>query len=387
MKILLVHNNYGKYSGEEAVVDKMAAMLSAHGHEVMFYRRTTEGVRESASGKIAGFLSGIYSLSGVRGMREVLRRECPDVVNVHNLYPFISPAALFECKKAGIPVVMTIHNFRLICPTGLFMRDGMPCETCLERGNEWSCVRYNCEHSRLKSLGYTLRNVYARWTGAYRKNVDVFACITDFQRQKLIAAGYDAQKIRVIPNSMDAPESYQSMIGGYVAYIGRLSYEKGYDLLVEVARRNPTIQFRFAGAKREQADIEIPENVRFMGYLQKGELADFIRQSRFVVMPSRCYEGFPMAILEAACYGKPTIGPAHGGFTEIIGRGESAIGKLFDPNNLDDLERQIVSLWNSPEEIVRLGQMAFDKLQRKYSSEVIYNKWDDLFQELVNNKL
>ncbi len=383
MKILLVHNNYGKYSGEEAVVDKMAAMLSAHGHEVVFYRRTTEGVRESASGKITGFLSGIYSPSGVRGMREVLRRERPDVVNVHNLYPFISPAALFECRKAGIPVVMTIHNFRLICPTGLFMRDGMPCETCLERGGEWSCVRYNCEHSRLKSLGYTLRNVYARWTGAYRKNVDVFACITDFQRRKLIAAGYDAQKIRVIPNSMDAPESYQPMIGDYVAYIGRLSYEKGYDLLVEVARRNPTIQFRFAGAKREQTDIEIPENVRFMGYLQKGELADFIRQSRFVVMSSRCYEGFPMAILEAACYGKPTIGPAHGGFTEIIGQGESAIGELFEPNNLDDLERKIVSLWNNFDRIASLGKNAFEKLQQEYSSEVVYNKWNDLFQRIT----
>lgn len=383
MKILLVHNNYGKYSGEEAVVDKMAAMLSTHGHEVAFYRRTTEGVRESAGGKVAGFLSGIYSPSGVRGMREVLRQERPDVVNVHNLYPFISPAALFECKKAGVPVVMTIHNFRLICPTGLFMRDGMPCETCLERGNEWSCVRYNCEHSRLKSLGYTLRNVYARWTGAYQKNVDAYACITDFQRQKLIAAGYDAQKIRVIPNSVDASVSYESTEGAYVAYIGRLSYEKGYDLLVEVARRNPTIQFRFAGAKREQTDIEIPDNVQFMGYLQKAELADFIHQARFVVMPSRCYEGFPMAILEAACYGKPTIGPAHGGFTEIIGRGDSAIGKLFEPNNLDDLERQIVSLWNNADEIAWLGQMAFDKLQREYSSEVIYKKWDRLFQELI----
>ena len=383
MKILLVHNNYGKYSGEEAVVDKMAAMLSAHGHEVAFYRRTTEGVRESAAGKIAGFLSGIYSPSGVRGMREALRRKRPDVVNVHNLYPFISPAALFECRKAGVPVVMTIHNFRLICPTGLFMRDGMPCETCLERGNEWSCVRYNCECSRLKSLGYTLRNVYARWTGAYRKNVDAFACITDFQRQKLIAAGYDAKKITVIPNSIDAPASYQQSIGNYVAYIGRLSFEKGYDLLVEVARRNPSIQIRFAGAKREQTDIKIPENVQFMGYLQDGELANFIRQSRFVVMPSRCYEGFPMAILEAACYGKPTIGPAHGGFTEIIGRGDSSIGKLFEPNNLDDLERQIVALWNAPDEITQLGQKAFEKLQREYSSEVIYKKWDSLFQGLV----
>lgn len=387
MKILLVHNNYGKYSGEEAVVDKMAAMLSAHGHEVAFYRRTTEGVRESAAGKIAGFLSGIYSPSGVRGMREALRRKRPDVVNVHNLYPFISPAALFECRKAGVPVVMTIHNFRLICPTGLFMRDGMPCETCLERGNEWSCVRYNCECSRLKSLGYTLRNVYARWTGAYRKNVDAFACITDFQRQKLIAAGYDAKKITVIPNSIDAPASYQQSIGNYVAYIGRLSFEKGYDLLVEVARRNPSIQVRFAGAKREQTDIKIPENVQFMGYLQDGELADFIRQSRFVVMPSRCYEGFPMAILEAACYGKPTIGPAHGGFTEIIGRGDSSIGKLFEPNNLDDLERQIVALWNAPDEITQLGQKAFEKLQREYSSEAIYKKWDSLFQRLIDNKL
>ena len=111
MKILIVHNNYGKYSGEEAVVDKMADMLTSHGHEVAFYRRTTEGVRESAVGKIKGFLSGIYSSSGVRGMRDALRRERPDIVSVHNLYPFISPAALFECKKAGVPIVMTIHNY------------------------------------------------------------------------------------------------------------------------------------------------------------------------------------------------------------------------------------------------------------------------------------
>ena len=387
MKILIVHNNYGKYSGEEAVVDKMADMLASHGHEVAFYRRTTEGVRESATGKIKGFLSGIYSPSGVRGMQEALRRERPDVVNVHNLYPFISPAALFECKKVGVPIVMTIHNFRLICPTGLFMRNGMSCERCLEQGNEWSCVRYNCECSRLKSLGYALRNVFARWTGAYRKNVDAFACITDFQRQKLIAAGYDVEKITVIPNGIDVSESYSPTLGAYVAYIGRLSFEKGFDLLVEVARRNPSIQFRFAGAKREQAEMEIPENVQFMGYLQKEELADFIRQTRFVVMPSRCYEGFPMAILEAACYGKPTIGPAHGGFTEIIGRGDGAIGKLFEPNNLDDLERQVVALWNCPDEIARLGQRAFDKLQHEYSSEVIYKKWDSLFRKLTDKQL
>ena len=101
-----------------------------------------------------------------------MRKEKPDIINVHNLYPFISPAALIECKKAGIPVVMTVHNFRLICPTGLFMRNGKPCEQCLDRKNEWSCIKYNCEHSIFKSIGYTLRKVYARWTKPYQKNED-----------------------------------------------------------------------------------------------------------------------------------------------------------------------------------------------------------------------
>lgn len=386
MKILLVHNNYGKYSGEEAVVDKMAAMLKAHGHEVCFYRLTSEGSRESLGGKVKGFLYGIYSPQGVRGLRKALQQERPDIVNVHNLYPFISPAALFECKNAGIPVVMTVHNFRLICPTGLFMRNGKPCETCLQKRNEWSCIRYNCEHSRLKSLGYALRNAVARWTGAYKKNVDRFACITDFQRKKLVEAGFEAPKIAVIPNSIEIPKSYSYTPGEYIAYIGRLSYEKGYDLLIEVARHHPNILFRFAGAQREQTNEPLPGNVEFTGYLQKQELERFIKHARMLVMPSRCYEGFPMSILEAAQYGKLTIGPNHGGFTEIIGEGETAIGRLFRPGDVDDLEKQVVDLWNRPQEIERLGQKAFEKLKREYSSEVVYGKWEQLFEDLLSKK-
>lgn len=281
MKILLVHNNYGKYSGEEAVVDKMSHIFSEHGHEVCFYRSTTEGSRESLFGKIKGFLYGIYSPVGVRGLRETLEREKPDIVNVHNLYPFISPAALFECKRMKIPIVMTVHNFRLICPTGLFMRNGKPCEVCLERGNEWGCIQYNCEHSYFKSVGYTLRNVYARWTGAYKNNVRTFACITEFQRKKLIEAGFDKNKIIVIPNSIDIPLKYETTFGSYVAYIGRLSYEKGYDLLVEIARKYPEIQFCFAGAKREDTNIAFPKNVQLMGYLKGKDFGAFYKKRPF----------------------------------------------------------------------------------------------------------
>ncbi len=386
MKILLVHNDYGKYSGEEAVVDRLAAMWAAHGHEVAQLRKSTAGSRESLTGKIHGFLAGLYCPSGVKAMREALQREKPDVVNVHNLYPFISPAALFECKKAGVPVVMTIHNFRLMCPTGLFMRDGLPCELCLEKGNELGCVRYNCEQSLLKSIGYAVRNAVARLNKSYSECVDRFACITDFQRRKLIEAGFKSDRITVIPNSMDAPESYTPSVGNYVAYIGRLSYEKGFDLLVEVAHQHPEIAFRFAGAQRSSTTIEISDNVTFMGYLHGKELNDFIQNARFVVMPSRCYEGFPMAILEAAQYGKPTIGPDHGGFTEIIGKGENAVGKLFTPNDITDLERQIVDLWPQPELVSDLGEKAFQKLQREYSTEVVYQKWNELAEELIQNR-
>ena len=366
----------------------MAVMLQNHGHEVAFYRETTEGVRDSLTGKINGFFCGLYSRRGVKGMREALEREKPDVVNVHNLYPFISPAALFECRKRGVPVVMTVHNYRLICPTGLFMRNGKPCEHCLKSGNEWGCIRYNCEHSLLKSIGYAARNAMARWSRAYRDCVDRFVCLTEFQRQKLIEAGFEAERITVIPNSVDVrcKKDEGKCDTSYVAYLGRLSYEKGYDLLFEVARRHPEIEFRFAGAVREKTTVAIPDNVKLMGYLKGQELEQFLQGCRSLVMPSRCYEGFPMAILEAAQYGKPAIGPNHGGFTEIIGQGNDAIGKLFEPGNVDDLERQVVDLWNDSLSCQQLGDKAFEKLKRAYSTEVVGGQWELLLEEVVNRK-
>lgn len=387
MKILIVHNNYGRYSGEEAVVDKTAEMLRRIGHEVTFFRMTSEGLRDTLAGNIRGFFCGMYSRQGVKGLKAALLKEKPDVVNVHNLYPFISPAALFECRKRGVPVVMTVHNFRLMCPTGLFMRDGLPCELCLYRGNEWSCLRHNCEQSAFRTVGFAARNAVARLTGAYRKCVTRFVCITEFQKRKLIEAGFEAERISVIPNSIELPtdrqgDSVPHNDGAYVAYLGRISHEKGCDLLCEVARRHPEMAFRFAGELRE--DMTMPElpNLKLMGYLKGEALEQFLEGCRFLILPSRCYEGFPMSILEAALYGKPSIGPDHGGFTEIIGKGEEAIGRLFEPGNVDDLERQVTTLWNAPYRCHELGAKAYAKLQSHYSTQVTQRQWAALLQEL-----
>lgn len=384
MKVLIVHNDYGKYSGEEAVVDKMAAMLPTIGYEVAQLRMTTADARESLMGKIRGFVSGIYCPGGVKAMREAIRRESPDVVNVHNLYPFISPAALRECRKAGIPVVMTVHNFRIMCPTGLFMRDNSPCEVCLERGDEWACVKYNCEHSRLKSIGYAVRNAVARTGRYYRDCVDMFACITDFQRRKLIQAGFPPEKIVVIPNSMDVPPLTDCEAGNYVAYSGRISREKGVDMIIEAARRHPDIPFKLAGAVRDTDLVaDLPSNVELTGYLSGEKLRDFYANARFFVMASRWYEGFPMTILEAARFAKPMVAPDHGGFTEIIGRGEDAIGMLVSPGNSDSLSDAIYELWRSSSKTQQLGRKAYDKLKHTYSIDVVSAQWSKLLDKIT----
>lgn len=385
MKVLLVHNNYGKYSGEEAVVDKMVTMLSGLGHEVTQLRMSTEGLRESAVGKVKGFVAGIYSPDGVKAMREALQREKPDVVNVHNLYPFISPAALRECKRVGVSVIMTVHNFRLICPTGLFMRNGGPCEYCLEKGNEWGCVKFNCENSILKSIGYAARNAVARLKRHYIECVDKFACITDFQRRKLIEAGFPAEKVTLIPNSVDVTEESMPPIGDYVAFCGRLSREKGIDLIIDVARRHPEIPFKLAGECREAELVEnLPSNVELVGYKTGKELTEFYRNARFMVMASRWYEGFPMSILESAQHHKAVIGPDHGGFTEIIGKGEDAIGMLFEPGNGDALDAAVNRLWNDENLTIELGQKAHLKLISQYSTEVIAQKWNELIYNVIH---
>ena len=376
MKILLVHNNYGTYSGEEAVVDRQIALFQEMGHQVIVYRKTTEGLRGTFWGNVKGFLTAFYSWSSIRDIKQILKDNRPDVAVVHNLYPYISPAVLKPIKRAGVSILMTIHNYRLICPTGLFMRDCKPCELCLEKGNEWSCIRYNCEHSYLKSIGYAGRNWYARKTKAYIDHVDKYVCITGFQKQKLIEAGFDKNKITVIPNFIDFSFGSNDIQGDYVAYIGRLSYEKGYDLLIEAAKENPEIPFYFAGAKRDDIVANLPQNVQLVGHLNKEQLAEFIKKSRFVVMPSRCYEGFPIAILEAASYCKPTIGPAHAGFLEIID--ENKTGLLFDPGNIENLVQKIQYLWEDETICRQMGEQAFQKLKTHYLFENIKQEWGKL---------
>lgn len=391
MKILLVHNDYGKYSGEEAVVDRMIADRRKAGYEIETLRRTSKFSRDNFWGRVHGFFAGIWSISGRHMMREALRTFRPDIVHIHNLYPFISPAVLPLCRKAGVKVIMTVHNYRLMCPTGLFLRDGKPCENCLHNGNERDCIRYNCENDRFRSLGYALRNMVARRTRAYLDNVDFFCCLTGFQRQKMIEAGFDAGRIKVFPNYVkyekaESPNEVTEAWGKkFVGYVGRLSNEKGVDMVVEVARRHPEIEFRMAGRLRENMDLDIPSNVRLLGQISPALLARFYEKAAFIVMPSRCYEGFPMVMLEASSHRRCCIAPNHGAFPDLMTDKDNneLCGILFDALDVDDLEKKVVELWNDEAKCKRLGNMAEANCRKRFLKRNVNMAWDAFLKDLI----
>ncbi len=321
-------------------------------------------------------------------MRQALHTFSPDLVHIHNLYPFISPSILPLCKRYGVPVVMTVHNYRLICPTGLFLRDGKPCENCLVNGNERDCIRYNCEQNWFRSIAYTLRNWVARHTKAYLDNVDYFCCLTEFQKEKLIAAGYPIERIRVFPNVVEDVATDEELFDdtqSYVAYVGRHDLSKGDDLLLQIAARHPDISFRFAGIAPEEVAALTTDNITLCGKLDHEQLRHFYRQARFIVIPSRCYEGFPIVLLESFAHGKCCIVPAHGPFPSLIRDSESGQdgGILFRPLDMDDLEQKIIVLWNRPDESKRLGLMARQMAEKRFQRDAVNASWNQFIEQVI----
>ena len=188
------------------------------------------------------------------------KRENPDLVLVQNLFPLFSPSVLIACKKANVPVVMRCPNYRLVCPNGLFLSHGTLCERC-EGGKEYWCILKNCEKNIFKSIGYALRGFVARQFSLFKDNVDVFMVLTEFAKNKLIQNGFSPKKVKVISGLADTDRfnpGFNRNSGGYVGFAGRVSPEKGVDLLVEAANRLPEIPFKVAGNFDRGLDL-VPE--------------------------------------------------------------------------------------------------------------------------------
>ena len=383
VRTVVVHNAYGSFSGEEAVVEGTKRLLRDKGHDVVEFARSSAEIGQMSLGKLRAFFSGVYSGSARRRMRELLTETRPDLVHVHNVYPLISPSVLVECRRAGVPVVMTVHNYRLVCPNGLHMVNGQVCERCCG-GREYWCILRNCTGEFLKSVGYALRNWVARKWRLFLDNVTLYAALTEFQRQRLIAAGFPRDRIQVIPN-MAAPikADPETGLGHYVGYVGRISPEKGLPLLMAAARNCLDVVFKAAGTYERMPNLpqQAPANFEFLGHLNAEALAEFYRACRIVVLPSTWFEGFPMVLAEAMLRGKPIVCSRIGGLPEIVDDGVT--GLLFEPGNVEELAEKVRCLWDSPDLCRQMGEAGRQKALREYSPDRYYERLMALYQRAI----
>jgi len=377
MRVCIVHNSYARPSGEEVVVDNTRHLLEDRGHHVTLLSRSSAEIEHMRLGRTRAAFSGIYSRSSRRAMRRLIEEQRPDVVHVHNLYPLISPSVLVECRRAGVPVVMTVHNYRLVCPNGLHLaRNGTSrgevCERCLG-GREYWCVLRNCEGDLLKSVAYAVRTAVARKWRLFLDGITLFAALSDFQRERLIAAGFPAERIVVMPN-MVCLDGTEPPLGEYVAYAGRVSPEKGIETLVAAAARCPDIPFKIAGSPDRMPHLarEAPANVAFVGHLEGSNLNAFYRHSRVVVLPSRCLETFGLPLAEAMSHGKPVVASRIGGLPSIVDDGVT--GLLAEPGNVSELAEKIRALWERPELCRAMGEAGRVKALSEHSPERFYGR-------------
>jgi glycosyltransferase involved in cell wall biosynthesis len=385
MKILVVHNEYGRFSGEEAVVDAQCRLLVDRGHQVERFTRGSDEIPKMWLGETRAFFSGIYSHESARQMQRRLQTNRPDIVHVHNVYPLISPSVLGVCRQAGVPVAMTVHNYRLVCPNGLHLSHGAVCERC-SGGREYWCVLRNCEGNLCKSIGYAARNYVARSLGLFIDNVGIFMVLTEFNRRRLIAAGYSENRIVVLPNMVfGSVDGGRDSFGDYVGYAGRISPEKGTALLVEGARRSPAIPFQAAGSYDRMPDqvARAPSNFQFRGHLDGMVLDEFFDRSRIIVLSSICFEGFPVTLAQAMLHGKPVVAPRIGGIPEIVDEGVT--GLLFEPGNAREFADRVRYLWENPELCRRMGQAGRKKALHEYSVDRYYDRLMAAYEKAVAN--
>jgi glycosyltransferase involved in cell wall biosynthesis len=382
MKIVQLYNNYRSGGGGESiVVESTKDVLEKHGHRVCMILRDSRTI-ESITDRIFAFAKGVYSWQAKREVGDFIDFENPDIVHAHNLYPLFSPSVLAACHHRGIPVVMTVHHLGLTCPNWHHFYHGRTCELCLG-GREYWCVLKNCRGNIFESVAYALRSAVARKGRLFFDNVTLFLAVTEFVRRRLIEAGFEDDRIILLPNSVSLPPSLTDPSKGeYAAYVGRLSSEKGVDTMLTAVRRNG-IPVRIAGDGPIRPHLVqiAPKNAVFVGHLNRRRLIEFYRNARFLVVPSICFEALPMAAAEAMSYGLPVITSRMGGLPEVVE--DNITGFLVEPGNSEDLASKMKLLWENPELGQKMGQAGREKAIREYSEDVYYCRLLKIYEKAI----
>jgi glycosyltransferase involved in cell wall biosynthesis len=381
LKILVVHNIYRETGGEDTVVKQEIDLLQRRGHDVRTAFFDNSEIR-SAGDRIKAALQVGRNRASAARLHRMISTSRPDVVHVHNFFPLVSPGALDAIARQGVPIVQTLHNFRTICPGGILMRDGRPCESCVGR-SRWPALRWKCYRgSTIGSaatayMGHVFRQVLDR-----HPSLITVVALTQFAKSRFLADGFAEDRIVVRPNF--APDIGPGLAArdGRLLYVGRLSAEKGADIIVKAAAKaRGEVEVVGDGPEADRLRASAPRNVTFAGRIAREEVAHRLRSASAVLVPSRCYEGFPMIVAEAMACSTPVIASRLGALAEIVQDGKT--GRLIATDNVDAWTRAMNEASDAPDRLAEWGRSARDAYACLYSEEHGYDSLIGIYRRAI----
>lgn len=380
MKILIAHNAYQQRGGEDVVVDAETALLREHGHIVTTYRRHNDELMAHPGSALT---SAIWSRRTAAEMEQLCGQDMPDVIHVHNTFPLISPSLYWIAARHKIAVVQTLHNFRMLCPQAMFLRQGKVCEDCMGK-IPWRAVTRKCYRASAAQSAVLSGMLIAHGTlGTFREKVTRYIALNNFCRDKFIKGGLPPERLRIKPHfvaAKAAPAWWQARHGGL--FVGRLAPEKGIDTLIRAVQQLPrSIRVLVVGKGPLEKDVIEAFGDDYLGYRNAQEVAMLMSRSAYVVIPSTCFETFGMVGIEAFATGTPVIASRHGSLGELICDGET--GLLVDPGDPVALAERLRWADSHPAEMKRMGHAARAEYERLYTPHHNYTMLMDIYRDAI----
>jgi len=386
MKVLVAHEYYrsGAPSGEDSVYRNECELLRSNGVEVVPFECFNDDIDDRTLGsRVRLAVDAAWSERTYRTVSELVRSTRPDLAHFHNTFPVMSPSAYAACRDNGVPVVQTLHNYRLVCPGALMTRDGRPCEACIGRVPLPALV-HRCYRDSLPATAAVVWMLQSnRFRGSYDRLIDRFIALTTFAAGKFAAGGLPRDRIDVRPNFLAGTADVGQGRGGYAVYVGRLSSEKGVRTLVDAWRhvRGLPLLMVGDGPLRQELEATVAKHaldVRFLGIRAHDEVLRLVGDATLQVVPSECYEGFPMTLVEAYACGTPVVASRIGSVDEIVVEGEC--GLKFDPKNAADLAGKVRSLCAEPDRLRSMRRRARAEFEARYTPERSFRRLVSIYQ-------
>jgi glycosyltransferase involved in cell wall biosynthesis len=383
MKILVVHDRYQRVGGEDIMFDAETAVLERYGEQVLRYTVSNDEIDSYSRASLVA--RTVWNPTTFRRVQELIRATQPDVMHVHNTLPLISPSIYSAAHAERLPVVQTLHNFRLLCPNGLLMRSGNICEECIGTVTRWPGVVHRCyRESRGATAAIATMLGTHTLLGTWRHRIDRYIAPAHFLKHKFISAGWPAEKIVVKPNFLACDPGMRTAHGDYALFVGRLSSEKGVGTLLDAWRRiaNPPLLKIAGDGPLMPADRGAQPGIEWLGHQPSARVFELMKAAAIMIVPSEWYEVWPLTIIEAFATGVPIIATRLGAMAEMISDGET--GVLYTLRDVDDLARTIEWALGHPATMAAMARRARAEFECKYTPEPNYRRLIEIYREAIN---